>query len=232
MPVALPVQVGCSWSGRQSQSAIDRGISCYSPRPVDTLPVAAAPPNPWRTMWFSPRVTMRRLLEAETRPSWIPVVALAAVSSALSSMQLDEAGALSASRSAMPVIIGSLQVIFGVLVGPFLLAFVGGWLGGEADPADIREVLAWSYVPIAVGSVLWIPLVLTLGTRAFGTDSEPLTGLQWLSVPLLLGIGVSYLWSLPLMVGGLAAVQRFSIGKAILCLVILSVPLLLLGAIG
>ena len=74
--------------------------------------------------------------------------------------------------------------------------------------------------------------VLTLGTRAFGTDSEPLTGLQWLSVPLVLGIGVSYVWSLPLMVGGLAAVQRFSIGKAILCLVILSFPLILLGAIG
>jgi len=189
--------------------------------------------NPWRTMWFSPRVTIRRVLDAEARSSWVPVVALAAVSSAFGSLQLDpDTTALSASRSAMPMIIGVLQLIFGVLVGPFLLAFVGGWLGGEADPADIREAVAWSYVPIAVGSLLWMPLLLAFGSRVFHNDLAPQSALPWPAMLMLLGISLSYLWSIPLLVGGLAEVQRFSIGKAILSLIILGIPLVLLSAIG
>jgi hypothetical protein len=200
---------------------------------MDTILAAeVTAPTPWRTMWFSPRVTIRRLVEAEVRPSWAPVVALAALSSALLNMQLDDTGALSASRSFMPVVIGVLQLLFGVLVAPFLLAFVGGWFGGEADPTDIREAVAWSYVPIAVCSALWIPLLLIGGTRVFGRDWASESGMHWIAVPMILGITVSYIWSVPLLVGAIAEVQRFSIGKAILCLIVLVVPAMLLSAIG
>ena len=200
---------------------------------MDTIHAAeVTAPTPWRTMWFSPRVTIRRLVEAEVRPSWAPVVALAALSSALLNMQLDDTGALSASRSFMPVVIGVLQLLFGVLVAPFLLAFVGGWFGGEADPTDIREAVAWSYVPIAVCSALWIPLLLIGGTRVFGSDWAPESGMNWITVPMILGITVSYIWSVPLLVGAIAEVQRFSIGKAILRLIVLLVPTMLLSAIG
>lgn len=208
-------------------------VPCYSAGAMTTIIAAEVlAPSPWRTMWFSPRVTMRRLVDADVRPSWTPVVALAALSSALLNMQLDDTGALSASRSVMPVVIGVLQLLFGVLVGPFLLAFIGGWFGGEADPTEIREAIAWSYVPIAVCSALWIPLLLVGGTRVFGRELGPESGVHWITLPMIVTITASYIWSLPLFVGALAEVQRFSIGKAILCLIILAIPTLLLSAIG
>ena len=65
-----------------------------------------------------------------------------------------------------------------------MAAIVGGWLGGDADPTDLREAIAWSYVPIAASSVLWIPILLTLGMRAFGAGAEPFVGLEWLGALL------------------------------------------------
>jgi hypothetical protein len=183
-------------------------------------------------MWFSPRATIRRILDSDVRPGWVVVIALAAASAAVSSLQLDETGALSPSRSAMPVVMSGLQMIFGVLIGPFLMAIVGGWLGGEADPSDLRHAVAWSYVPVAATSLLWIPIFLTIGTRAFATDGGPLVGVEWLSLPLLVAISLSYVWTIPLLVGGLAAAQRFSIARAIAYVVVLSVPLFMLTALG
>ena len=127
--------------------------------------VASGPgPSPWRTVWFSPRLTMRRVLAAEPRPSWTAVIALAALHQVFSSLQVDPvSGAFSANRSAMPAILGALQIVFGVLVGPFLLAFVGSWLSGEADADDLRHAVAWSYVPHAIFGLLWIPILIAFG---------------------------------------------------------------------
>ena len=193
-----------------------------------TAAVEAQAPNPWRTMWFSPRVTIRRILDSEVRPSWTTVVVLATVGLALPSLQLDETGALSASRSMMPVLLGIMQTIFGVLIGPFLLAIVGEWLGGQADASDLRHAVAWSYVPVAASSLLWIPILLTLGTGAFAAEADPVTGLEWIGMALLMVVSIGYVWSLPLLIGAVAAAQRFSIAKAILSWLIVSIPLLLL----
>ena len=183
-------------------------------------------------MWLSPRVTIRRILESEARPSWTTVVALATVGTAISSLQVDEARALSASRSAMPVALSALQLIFGVLVGPFILAIVGGWLGGDADAADLREAVAWSYVPIATTSPLWIPVWFTLGSGALAKDVESLVGSEWLGMALLAAIVLINLWSVPLLIGGLSAAQRFSIGKTIVCVAITLIPLVVLRVIS
>ena len=199
----------------------------------ESLSTVGPTPNPWRTIWLSPRITIRRLLEADVRPGWVPVVALTALASAFAATQVDpDSGTFSFARSMMPVILGIAQVIFGVVIGPFLLAFVGGWLGGEADPADIREAVAWSYVPVAVATVAWLPLLLAYGSRAFTADLSPATPAQWAALPALLVLFATNLWSLVLLVATLAEVQRFSIAKAIACLIILSIPVVLIGMLG
>jgi hypothetical protein len=89
-------------------------------------------PNPWRTMWFSPRWTIRRIVDAEVRPSWVPVVALAILNGAIRSLQLEpKDNSFSAAQSFYPVVIGGAQFVFAIVVGPILLAVVGGWLGGR-----------------------------------------------------------------------------------------------------
>lgn len=210
------------------------GLPSYSESHVaiDTPVTAPAPlPNPWRSMWFSPRDTIRRLLQAETRPSWVPVVVVAAVGTALGALQLDDHGALSFSRSSAPVVIGVMQLVFAVLVGPIILALVAGPVGSDADASDIREAVAWSHVPVAVASVVWALGALLIGSSVFAGQIELESAWDVLGALLLVIAGVCYVWTIPTMVGGLAGAMRSSIGKALLVLLIVSVPALVLRAV-
>ena len=60
-------------------------LACRSvtPEVLDAAPVTA---RPWRTIWFSPRRTMRELLASEVRPGWTLVVGLAALHGALATL--------------------------------------------------------------------------------------------------------------------------------------------------
>ena len=198
---------------------------------MDVEAASSPGPSPWRTVWFSPRLTIRRILAAEPRPSWTGVIALAALHQVFASLQADPVdGAFSANRSAMPVMLGALQIVFGVLVGPFLLAFVGSWLDGEADADDIRHAVAWSYVPHAIFGLLWIPILIAFGGPPAG--APPAGTAQWIAALLALVVFSGAVWTVVLEVIMIAEVQRFAIWRALLSMVILLIPLVLLGAVG
>lgn len=198
---------------------------------TDTLPETAPPRSPWLTMWLSPRVTIVRILRAESRPSWIPVVALVALHAALERLSVhypfDTFAALLGGLMAA-LVFGSLQLVYGILIGPFLLAIVGGWLGGDADASDIRQGAAWGYVPIAVATVLWLPIIATLGWEAFNPHLVPDSPVQWGVVSLRLVMFLALLWSMLLQVATLAAVQRFTIPRALANSLIPAIPVILL----
>ena len=190
-----------------------------SPRvAVETI---APPPSPWLTIWLSPRQTIRRIVGAEVRPGWWPVVILVALGQITGNLRFDAPGAVNVSQSVMPMTLVALQVVFGVLVGPFLLAIVGGWFGGDADPADIREAIVWSYVPLAIGGLCTITVV-------FASLRGPLGTTALLLVPFVLAAVVGVIWSTVAQVITLAEVQRFSILRSIACVLIVAIPVLLL----
>ena len=201
--------------------------------PPEILDAVSAAPRPWRTIWFSPRRTMQEILASDVRPGWTLVVGLAALHGALATLGgLAAQGELSLNQAAMPTILGVLQVVFGVLVGPFLFAFSGGWFGGQADPEDIRQSLAWSYAPFAVTAVCWIPVILAGGAVASvpvdgASASEVLKALLLLIVTLV--YVVSLLWTFVLQVITLAEVQHFSILRSLGSIVVWMVPLVLLA---
>ena len=197
--------------------------------------VAAAPiaARPWRTIWFSPRRTIRDLLASEVRPGWTLVVGLAALHGALATLAgLAAKGDLSFNTATMPTIIGALQVVFGVLVGPFLLALSGGWFGGQADPEDIRQSLAWSYAPLAVTAVFWIPVLLAGGGAIDAVHPDEPSASAVLRALLLLAVTFVYVaaavWTFVLQVITLAEVQQFSIPRSLGSIVVWMIPLLLL----
>ena len=174
---------------------------------------------------------MRRVLAAEPRPSWIGVVALAALHHIFASLQVDPTtGTFSASRTAMPAILGVAQIVFGILIGPFLLAFVGTWLGGEADPDDIRHAVAWSAVPHAIFGLLWIPILIAFGGPP--ADSPPVGAGQLIASLLGVVILAGIVWALVLEAIMIAEVQRFAIWRAIASIVILLIPLFLISFVG
>lgn len=192
-------------------------------------PARSSETSPWLTIWGSPRATIRRIVDAEERPTWIPVVALAAVHQALVTLQGGELGGEPASAYVMPVLIGMLQIVFGVLVGPFLLAWVGGWFGGDADPSDIRQSVAWSYAPLAVTTVAWIPSLLGHGIAPGQIASD--APLDWSIALGMLGLAIGAIWSFVMQVVTLAEVQRFSPWRALLSILILVIPMLLLASL-
>lgn len=127
----------------------------------------------------------------------------------------------------MPVAIGVMQIAFSVVVGPFLLAFAGGWLGGDADPSDIRQAVAWAYVPFAVASAGWIPVLIASGS----SPVDFTVPLHWFVLPFLLAIAAGACWTLVAHALTLAEVQRFSIWRAVGSILIVASPMLLLLAL-
>lgn len=200
---------------------------------AEVLDAAPVTPRPWRTIWFSPRGTMRELLASEVRPGWTLVVGLAALHGALATLGgLAAKGELSVNMAAMPTIIGVLQVVFGVLVGPFLLAISGGWFGGQADPEEIRQSLAWSYAPFAVTAVCWIPVMLAGGGAVAAVQGDAASASMVLKALLLLAVTLVYVaalfWTFVLQVITLAEVQHFSVPRSLGSIVVWMMPLLLL----
>ena len=201
---------------------------------TEVLEVAPVMARPWRTIWFSPRRTMRELLASEVRPGWTLVVGLAALHGALATLGgLAAKGELSFTMAAMPTIIGVLQVVFGMLIGPFLLAFSGGWFGGQADPEEIRQSLAWSYAPFAVTAVCWIPVMLAGGGPVAPGQVDAPSASMLLKALLLFAVTLVYvaalLWTFVLQVITLAEVQHFSVPRSLGSIVVWMIPLLLLS---
>lgn len=184
-------------------------------------------------MWFSPRRTIRAVVDAETRPSWLPVAALTALNSVITALQFDPLTEnVSVSRSLFPVAMQLVQFGFGIFIGPFLLAIVGGWFGGEGDPRDIRQAVVWGYLPYAVVMVPWTVMLLVGGMHMF--DPTTASGATTAVVVLLFGIVflVATGWSAVLVIAGIAEVQRLSIWRAVASYCILLIPVVLLGLLS
>ena len=176
-------------------------------------------------MWLAPRETVRRIIDAEERPSWYPVVALASMSQGLLWLQGNPRVVLEGSAAAaagMALFFGALMLVYSVIVGPFLLAIVGGWLGGEGDASDVRQAIAWSLVPQAAAVIVWIVMLAVFGRLVFTPDPPVYTA------PSFLAIAVLGVWTFVLQVAVLSAALRFSIWRALLLIVIFSIPVILL----
>ena len=199
------------------------------------MTTTASPPapsvlSPWLTMWRAPRKTMLHLMNTEERPSWIPVVALSGINQALWWLVGNDASSArnAGSLVGFALFFGVVQLIYGVLISPFLIALLGGWFGGEGDAADLRHGIAWSFVPQAFVLILWVPLLAAFGWRTFDSTRQVETLLQGLALLCLIPLAVAPVWTFVLQVGAVATAMRLPVWKALITLVILALPALLL----
>ena len=207
---------------------VSAATAAGAPDPPEPEPT---PVGPWRGMWLSPRRTVRGLMAMEQRPSWIPVVALAGINSSLILLINQSGDALREPASALgfAVFQGGLQLVYGVLISPFIIALVGGWLGAEGDADDVRLAVAWGYVPLAATLILWLPLFAAYGWDAVRLETQPPTTAQaGLMGTLYLPIGLAPMYSYILQLGGIAAALRTSLWRALIILIIPLIPLILL----
>ncbi len=118
----------------------------------------------------------------------------------------------------------TIGIIFGTLSGwltyycyAWGLSLTGRWLGGRATTDQLRTVLAWALVPSVASLALLLPQVAVLEDDSF----RHVYGAYFMdgsSVLLLCQIGqlILSIWSVIILLKGIALVQGFGMGKSIL----------------
>ena len=88
------------------------------------------------------------------------------------------------------MVAGVLLVIVAYYINAALLMWTGRWLGGKADIASLVRILAYSAVPVIVGSLLLIPKLLATQTDLFWLNDDAsmvtfFTGIALLQLSLI-----------------------------------------------
>ena len=120
---------------------------------------------------------------------------------------------------AMSVIVGGLFGWISFYIYSFLISWTGKWLHGVAKTDAVLRVFAYSSLPSTLGLLVLLIQIILFGKAVFTSDgidpdASTLSGIIIYGT-LFLQISLS-LWSLVLLVIGIAQVQKFSIGYAIL----------------
>ncbi|TDO70484.1 Yip1-like protein [Flavobacterium chryseum] len=133
-------------------------------------------------------------------------------------------------------------ITYGILIGitfgwllnslyAFSISWTGKWFNGKADTRSILRVIAYALLPSFISLFFLFIQILIYGNSIFQSSYEYLytglfdTTLYWFFYLIDLAL---IIWSCMLLVIGISVVQKFSIGKAILNLIL---PVLVLALI-
>ncbi|MFC4101283.1 YIP1 family protein [Paenibacillus xanthanilyticus] len=172
--------------------------------------------NPWLAIWIRPRATVRAFLDsAQPQRHLVPLSIVAGIMSAIveysTNPRLQDMPPVALAIAAM--ISGAIGGILGVYFFGWLIAKVGGWIGGQGQSWEIRTaILRGNYMPAILAGVVSIPNLMTPGGTAIGLFFGGLT--------IVLGI-----WMLGISILSIAEAHRFSVWKSLLCGIIAGILL-------
>jgi len=131
--------------------------------------VAHPDPSPFKTIWYEPRVTMRRILVGKTLSSVILLTSLAGINGALDHASNRNFGEQHSLRTILlgSCLAGPLIAIVAIGLVSFIIKWSGNLLGGVGDPNRIAAAIAWSSLPGLIGLVFWAPQLLIFGSEMF-----------------------------------------------------------------
>lgn len=152
----------------------------------------------WWSIWFQPKETLSRLLEAVPVPG---VLTLAMISGIAHTMGIQTLGFFSPMLFVLAVLWGMVAGVIGLYAAAWLLRVTGRWLGGQATPEAMRVVMAWAGVPMVT---LWFASVLLGALGVFVLH-------PWLYVLIRV---VGSVWGFAILLSGLMLVQAFDVPKA------------------
>jgi hypothetical protein len=189
-------------------------------------------------IWFSPREVFKYIIYRNYDKYVTALLILAGVSRAFNKAADKSMG----DTMSLWAIIG-LCVFVGGVVGwcvssiyASLINWTGKWLKGQGDTKSILSVMAYVYIPSILSLILLVPELSIYGVEIFKTDGDIVSAgvssnilfYGALIIEAILGV-----WTVVLLIIGVAEAQQFSIGKSILNLLlpifIIFLPLFLLG---
>lgn len=188
-------------------------------------------------IWTSPRLVFRYINDTQYDKYVMILLVLSGVSRAF-----DQASVKNMGDHMGLIGILSFGIIGGALLGwisyyiyAALLSWTGSWLKGRGNTTSIIRILAYSMLPSIVALLFLIPQIAIYGLEIFKSDGDITSAflasniLVYLSMFLELVLGI---WTIVLAVVGISEVQKLSIGKAILNLLlpvlVILVPILML----
>lgn len=181
--------------------------------------------NPWITMWAKPKETIRKIIKINPNHNLFVLSIIYGFGSLLS---LAQGLAIGFHYNLITILIGALILspIWGYLVfsiSSFFIFLTGKWLKGQGKFKEIRCAIAWSNLPMIINLFFWIILFFLFKEDIFKDFSNSIVFSDFQKITLF-GILVFQLiisiWILVLYINSLAAVQKFSIGKSILNIII------------
>lgn len=202
---------------------------------VPSLP-AAAPLNPWLSIWIRPRATMRYILNTDPKAYVFGLCFIGALN-----QSLDRAvGRGLGDRIAFPfvLLLCAVFALFSALltlaIGGRVLRWVGGLLGGQGTLDGVQAALGWGNVPSLIGLLIWLPLLVLLGPELFTTntprmDANPMLALLLLAssmLQMLLGV-----WSFVISIKCLAEAHQFSSWRALGVTLIIALPFIFIACV-
>ena len=130
------------------------------------------------------------------------------------------------------ILIGCIFGYITLLFYSFVTNISGGWLKGTASTFDIMRVLTYSMVPSLIKLLMFAIKIAVFGNALFSSgfyvdDFDVFSKVIYYGTSLV-SLGVT-IWSSVLFVLGLAEVQQFSLGKALLNILL---PVVIMIAIG
>lgn len=188
--------------------------------------------NPWISIWLEPKATIRAIVNFDPKYRFILLSVIYGLPMALN---FSQSSSLIETLPLWAILIASLVVApfvgaLGITVSALLLTWTGKWIDGKGDFSKVRSAVAWSNVPNAVTTLLWVVLVMVFGSQVFsrGFADLPFIGYEAgvVFIVFLLESIVS-IWGFVLLLKTLSEVQKFSVWKALLNVVI---PLVLVVA--
>lgn len=133
------------------------------------------------------------------------------------------------------IILGGLLGWISYYIYAALVSWTGKWLKGQGDTSSILRMFSYAMIPSIIALVFLIPQIGIYGVEIFKEDGDIISA-GWISnifiysslfLQLVLGI-----WTLVFAVVGVSEVQKLSIGKSILNLLlpllVILVPILII----
>ncbi|TYP72362.1 YIP1 family protein [Paenibacillus methanolicus] len=174
--------------------------------------------NPWLTIWIRPRATIRAYLDsAQPERHLVPLSIVAGIISAIveysTNPRLQDMPPVALAIAAM--ISGAVGGIIGIYFFGWLIAKVGGWVGGQGRSREIRTaILRGNYMPAILAAIVSIPNLMIPGGSLFSLLFGGLT--------IVLGI-----WMLGISILSIAEAHQFSVWKSLLCGIIAGILLMI-----
>lgn len=186
--------------------------------------------NPWISIWTQPRKTIQAIVNYDPKYRFI---LLSFIYGLPMFFQLAQNFSLGQKYSTVTIVgigivLAALIGMLSITISSALIYWTGKWIGGKASFYPVRAAVSWSNVPNVVTILFWIAWIVQFKSQlfleTFATQRAESVGFMVVGlVQMVLSV-----WSLIILVKGVAQVQGFSAWKGLLNVLI---PFFMVGIV-